>query len=77
MLSSLSQIMGFLSSPKAVEPLEKLYKDKNLQRQARAFALVALGALGDPEDTPIFIRLAFDINYFIRSDPVDEAVTIL
>jgi HEAT repeat protein len=76
-LTAISQIMGLLSSPRAVDPLLKLYKNKKLQRQARAFALVSLGSLGDPEDIPVFIRLAFDINYFIRSDPVDEAVTIL
>ncbi|MFB3067309.1 MAG: HEAT repeat domain-containing protein [Planctomycetota bacterium] len=76
-LTAISQIMGLLSSPRAVDPLLELYKNKKLQRQARAFALVSLGSLGDPEDIPVFIRLAFDINYFIRSDPVDEAVTIL
>jgi HEAT repeat protein len=76
-LSALSQVMGFLASPKAVAPLVGLYKDKKLQRQARAFALVALGALGDPEPLPILVRLAFDTNYMVRSDAVDEAVTIL
>jgi HEAT repeat protein len=76
-LTSISQVMGFLASEKAVEPLVELYRDKELQRQARAFALVAIGALGDPEEIPLLVRLAFDINYMIRSDPVDEAVTIL
>lgn len=76
-LSAIAQVMGFLSSEKAVDPLVELYNDKHLQRQARAFALVALGALGDPEPVPILVRLAFDTNYMIRSDPIDEAVTIL
>jgi HEAT repeat protein len=76
-LTSISQVMGFLASEKAVEPLVELYRDKNLQRQARAFALVAIGALGDPEEIPLLVRLAFDLNYMLRSDPVDEAITIL
>ncbi len=76
-LTSISQVMGFLASEKAVEPLVDLYRDKDLQRQARAFALVAIGALGDPEEIPLLVRLAFDLNYMIRSDPVDEAITIL
>jgi len=76
-LTSISQVMGFLSSEKAVAPLMELYADKNLQRQARAFALVAIGALGDPEEVPLLVRLAFDLNYMLRSDPVDEAITIL
>ena len=42
-----------------------------------AFALVALGSLGDPEEIPLLVRMAFDMNYMIRSDPIDEAITIL
>jgi HEAT repeat protein len=76
-LTSISQVMGFLASEKAVLPLLELYRDKDLQRQARAFALVAIGALGDPEEIPLLVRLAFDLNYMLRSDPVDEAITIL
>jgi HEAT repeat protein len=76
-LTCISQVMGFLATEKAVEPLVALYRDKNLQRQARAFALVAIGALGDPEEIPLLVRLAFDLNYMLRSDPVDEAITIL
>ncbi len=76
-LSALAQVMGFLSSPAAVDSLVDMYKDAKLQRQARAFALVSLGALGDPEDFPVLIRMAWDINYLLRSDPVDEALTIL
>ncbi|MHC4549609.1 MAG: HEAT repeat domain-containing protein [Planctomycetota bacterium] len=76
-LSALAQVMGFLSSPQAVDPLVKMYEDRKLQRQARAFALVSLGALGDPEDFPVLVRMAWDINYLLRSDPLDEALTIL
>jgi HEAT repeat protein len=55
----------------------KLYEDEKLQRQARAFALVAIGSLGDAERVPLLVRIAFDMNYMIRADAVDEAVTIL
>ena len=76
-LSTISQVMGFLSSPRAVDPLVKIVENDKLQRQARAFALVALGSLGDPEEIPLLVRMAFDMNYMIRSDPIDEAITIL
>jgi HEAT repeat protein len=69
--------MGFLASEKAADPLVELYRDKDLQRQARAFALVAIGALGDPAEIPLLVGLAFDLNYMLRSDPIDEAITIL
>ncbi|MCZ6787290.1 MAG: HEAT repeat domain-containing protein [Planctomycetota bacterium] len=76
-LSTISQVMGFLSSPRAVDPLVKVVENDKLQRQARAFALVALGSLGDPEEIPLLVRMAFDMNYMLRSDPFDEAITIL
>jgi HEAT repeat protein len=76
-LSNVSQIMGFLPNRDAAGPLVTLYEDEKLQRQARAFALVALGALGDPEPVPILATIAFDLNYMIRADAVDEAATIL
>ncbi|MCZ6574827.1 MAG: HEAT repeat domain-containing protein [Planctomycetota bacterium] len=76
-LSTVSQIMGYLPSEKAAEPLAKLCRDKQLQRQVRGFAVVALGALGDPEPLPILVRLAFYMNYMIPADPVDQVVTML
>ena len=76
-LNSLTQVMGYLASESAAPPLEEIYNDKKVQRQARAYALVALGALCDPEDFPLLRSLAFDTNYFVRCDPLDEAVTIL
>ena len=76
-LSNISQIMGFLPSREAAGQLATLYEDEKLQRQARAFALVALGSLGDPEPIPILVRIGFDLNYMLRCDAVDEAVTIL
>jgi len=76
-LNSLTQIMGYLASEGAAPPLERIYYDEKLQRQVRAYALVALGSLCDKEDFPILRSLAFDVNYFVRCDPLDEAVTIL
>jgi HEAT repeat protein len=76
-LGNVAQIMGFLPNPDAAETLVKLYEDEKLQRQARAFALVAIGSLGDAERVPLLVRIAFDMNYMIRADAVDEAVTIL
>ncbi|MHC4137346.1 MAG: HEAT repeat domain-containing protein [Planctomycetota bacterium] len=76
-LSTIAKVMGLLPNAAAVEPLVRMYKDKSLQRQGRAFAVVALGALGDPERVPILVRLAFDMNYMLRSDPVDQVVSLL
>ena len=76
-LTNMAQVLGFLPSREAAGELAKLYEDASLQRQARAFALAALGSLGDPEPIPLLVRIGFETNYLIRVDAVDEAVSIL
>jgi HEAT repeat protein len=76
-LTALVRVMSYLSSANAAEPLEKLYADTKVQRQVRAFALISLGQLADRADFPLLMTMGFDINYFIRCPPLDEAITIL
>ena len=76
-LTALVRVMSYLSSSNAAQPLEELYGDKKVQRQVRAYALVSLGQLADRADFPMLMTLGFDINYFIRCPPLDEAITIL
>ena len=75
--NTMAQILGYLASASAAELLLEVYEDTKLQRQTRAYALVALGTLADTSDFPIFPSLAFDTNYFVRCDPLDVVVTIL
>ena len=76
-MTAMVRVMSFLSSPNAAKPLEALYADKKLQRQVRAYALIGLGSLADKADFPLLVSMGFDINYFVRCDPLDEAITIL
>jgi HEAT repeat protein len=75
--NAIAQVMGRLASPAPAEPLLAIYRDTGIQRQTRAYALVALGMLADTADFPVFPELAFDTNYFVRCDPFDVVVTIL
>jgi len=77
MRNAIAQVMGRLANPAAAEPVLAIYKDATVQRQTRAYALVALGMLADTADFPVFPELAFDTNYFVRCDPFDIVVTIL
>jgi len=77
MRNAIAQVMGRLASPTAADPLLAICSDVNVQRQTRAYALVALGMLADTADYPVFPELAFDTNYFVRCDPFDVVVTIL
>ena len=75
-LGMITQVMAYLASERAAKPLQDICHDTKLQRQTRAYALVALGRLADTDEYPYFITLAFDTNYFVRCDPFDEVVTI-
>ena len=35
------------------------------------------GTLADKADFPLLVSMGFDINYFVRCDPLDQAITIL
>lgn len=76
-MTALVRVMRYLSSPNAAKPLEEIYADEKMQRQIRAYALVSLGQLADRAAFPMLVTMAFDINYFIRCQPLDEAMTIL
>ena len=76
-MTAMVRVMSYLSSPNAAKPLERLYADKKVQRQVRAYALVSLGTLADRADFPLLVSMGFDINYFVRCPPLDEALTIL
>ena len=76
-MTAMVRVMSLLSSPSAAKPLEKIYADKDVQRQVRAYALVGLGTLADRADFPLLVPMGFDINYFVRCPPLDEAITIL
>jgi HEAT repeat protein len=74
---ALTQVLAYLPSRQAAEPLLETFRNTKLQRDVRAYALVALGTIADRSHFPLFLSLGFDTNYFVRCDPLDEAFTIL
>lgn len=75
--TAIVRVMSYLTSPAAAKPLEEIFANKKVQQQVRAYALVSLGQLADRSNFPFLMTLGFDINYFVRCPPLDEALTIL
>lgn len=68
--------MGILRMNSAVPDLVAVYRDKSEKEMLRAFSVVALGVLADPSDPPKLARFTVDSDYSLRTDPLNEVMTI-
>ena len=69
--------LGVLRDPGSVSALSDLIKDRERSDSTRALAVAALGLVGDPERVPSTARLAVDGNFLVRTDALEEALSIL
>jgi HEAT repeat protein len=75
--ASVAWALGFIGTDRAIEPLLAIYRDKRRPGEERAIALAALGKIGDLSDIPLLAEFAFDLNPYVASQAVSEALTIL
>lgn len=69
--------LGFRPDLSAVAPLaEALSKPDDFRDNARAFAAVALGCLGDKDEVPLLAALRADCNYLASTDALLELLRI-
>ena len=68
--------MGVLRMNEVVTDLVDVYHDRKEQDLVRAFAVVALGLIADPSPVPKLARFAIDNNYTLRTDPLNEVLSI-
>ncbi|MBL8897889.1 MAG: hypothetical protein JNM84_09680 [Planctomycetes bacterium] len=61
--AALSQALGFIGDARSIDPLVQLVNSKDLTAEARAFAIVALGIVGDKEEYPWNTKIAENMNY--------------
>lgn len=61
--AALAQALGFIGDQRSIDPLVKLVNSKDLTGEARAFAIVALGIVGDKEEFPWNTKIAENMNY--------------
>jgi HEAT repeat protein len=74
---ALAWALGFVGTNRAVDPLLEIYRDKRRPGEERAIALAALGRIGDTRDIPLLAEFAFNINPYVSTHAVAEALTIL
>ena len=75
--AGLAAALGRVGDDNAVQPLLDLYRDRRREPEERAVALAALGRIGDEEKIALLAQLAFDLNPYVNSDAIFEALTIL
>lgn len=61
--AAIARALGFIGDARAITPLGERIRDANQPAMARAYAIVALGILGDHDDLPFSADLQADFNY--------------
>jgi hypothetical protein len=76
-VARLAVALGDVGDVAAVKPLATLARDKTVADATRAIASAALGLLADLEPLPSLSRLGTDGNPMVRTDALNEALTLL
>ncbi len=76
-LAAVTTALGRLGDLAAVEPLARIAASDAYPELVRAMAVVGLGILGDPEERPSLERLLRALPYPMRTDALEELITIL
>ncbi|MCB9883000.1 MAG: HEAT repeat domain-containing protein [Planctomycetes bacterium] len=72
--AALARAIGWIGDGRTVTPLIEAARDMDRTGEARAFAIVALGLLGDKEDMPFQAKLAQDVNYFAGTSTLNGGI---
>jgi len=64
-LSSIATALGWIGDERAVDPLLAIATDTGRDAAARAFAIVALGLMGDPAPLPWNTPISLDVNWWL------------
>jgi HEAT repeat protein len=71
--AAIASALGFIGDSGSIDPLlEMMHDDKNLTDRARAFAIAALGIVGDKEPLPWNSKLSVDLNYRANASTLVE-----
>jgi len=75
--SAVAKALGLIGDRSAIEPLKEIAADDDTTDLTRAFAVVALGIVGEKTDLPWNARISEDNNYRARVPAIDEVLDIL
>ncbi len=76
-VSSAARALGQIADVSAVEPLAAIVADENGEDQSKAFAVVALGIIGEKTDLPWNASISRNCNYFATGSALREVLDIL
>ncbi len=74
-LSSVATALGFVGDERSVDPLIAIVADSGRDASARAFAIVALGLVGDPAPLPWNTPYALDVNWWVPPSTLFDPTT--
>ncbi|MBU0755130.1 MAG: HEAT repeat domain-containing protein, partial [Planctomycetes bacterium] len=75
--SSAARALGVIGDISAISPLLKVMNDDSANKLARAFAVVALGILGEKTDLPWYSPIRENYNYRAKVPAIEEILTLL
>ena len=76
-VSSAAKALGLIGDKSAIGPLKEILADDSVSALGRAFAVVALGILGEKSQLPWNAAITANSNYSVRVDAIREIADIL
>jgi len=76
-VSSAARALGQIGDQRAVGPLKNILEDPKAHNLSKAFAVVALGLVGERTELPWNTRISENTNYRARLRAISEALDIL
>ncbi len=76
-VSSAARALGQIGDQRAVDPLKSILEDPQAHNLSKAFAVVALGLVGERTALPWNTRISENTNYRARLAAISEALDIL
>jgi len=71
--AAVASVMGYVGDSRAIEPLVAMVRDRTQITRSRAYAIVALGHVGDRDPLPWTHVVATNLNYQAHSDILNSA----
>lgn len=76
-ISSAARALGHIGDVSAIAPLKAIIADRKSNSLSKAFAVVALGIMGEKTDLPWNARISEDCNYLASTRAMFEVLDIL
>jgi HEAT repeat protein len=76
-VSSAARALGQIGDSRAIGPLRGILADPKAGNMTKAFAVVALGLIGERTDLPWNAQISENANYWTRLEAMNEALNIL